>query len=62
MSLRVFDVLNLQLQLFDADVPLVQELPQPSDLLLLLVELQTQLRTKHIQHNILEYIRGVVST
>lgn len=54
-SLGVFVVLNLQLQLFDAHVPLVEELLQPPDLLLLLVELHSQLWTKHM-HNILHYI------
>lgn len=43
LRLGVFDVLNLQLQLFDAHVPLVDELPQPPDLLLLLQELEPQL-------------------
>lgn len=43
---RVFHVLNLQLQLPDVHVPLVEQLPQPSDLLLLLVELHEQLRTE----------------
>lgn len=43
MRLRVFDVLDLQLQLFDADVPLTEELIQPTDLLLLLVKLCSQL-------------------
>lgn len=43
---RVFHVLNLQLQLPDVHVPLVEQLPQPSDLLLLLVELHEQLQTE----------------
>ena len=41
--LGVLDVVDLQLQLHDADVSLVEKLPQPADLLLLLVELQPQL-------------------
>lgn len=43
---RVFHVLNLQLQLPDVHVPLVEQLPQPADLLLLLVELHQQLQTQ----------------
>lgn len=43
LRLRVFQVLNLQLQLLDAHVPLVEELSQPADFLLLLVELHEQL-------------------
>lgn len=46
-GLRVFQVLDLQLQLLDAHVPLVEELPQPADLLLLLVELHEQLRREN---------------
>lgn len=42
----VFYVLNLQLQLPDVHVPLVEQLPQPADLLLLLVELHEQLQTQ----------------
>lgn len=45
--LGVFDVLNLQLQLFDAHISLVEELPQSSDFLLLLVERHEQLQVKH---------------
>lgn len=42
-ALGIPHVVDLQLQLLDADVPLVEHLPQTPDLLLLLVELQTQL-------------------
>lgn len=46
-ALGIPHVVDLQLQLLDADVPLVEHLPQTPDLLLLLVELQTQLHTQH---------------
>lgn len=53
LRLGVFHVLNLQLQLFDTHVSLVEELSQPSDFLLLLVELETHLWTRHIDNSVI---------